>query len=92
MDLTQWFKGPKLTLLQLSTRKYASLANCSSDTDGTISPSFLLERTLQFNVFGCPLSTHKYYLSRKKLENKDFDEVFHSCGIWQMAYTSITLA
>lgn len=47
--------------------------------------SFLLERILQLNAFGCPLSTREIYLSRMKMETKKFDEYFHFCGIWRMA-------
>ncbi|KAF2447508.1 hypothetical protein P171DRAFT_509783 [Karstenula rhodostoma CBS 690.94] len=47
--------------------------------------TFLVERIMSFNVFGCPLSslsTHKDILSNK---SKKEPTAFHSCGIWTQA-------
>jgi hypothetical protein len=85
MDLTRLIRLLTLTVLQLLTRKYASLSDLSTYTDGDISPGFLIERILHYNAFTCPLSTREQFLSRMHMAINQSDEYFHSCGIWQMA-------
>ncbi|KAF8850697.1 SET domain-containing protein [Acephala macrosclerotiorum] len=61
-----------------------------SDVDGTpVIDTFLVERIISLNCFGCPLSSHESHLHAQEdvtspKTNTD-EEQFHSCGIWPMA-------
>ncbi|KAL2832560.1 TPR domain protein [Aspergillus cavernicola] len=60
-----------------------------TEVDGTpVVDTFLVERIIAMNVFGCPLTTRDYSVkttlkSTKPSDRKD--ELFHSCGIWPTA-------
>ncbi|KAH0563178.1 hypothetical protein GP486_002254 [Trichoglossum hirsutum] len=63
-----------------------------SEVDGTaVVDTFLVERIISLNVFGCPLSSHQIYLRdieeevTQKTNAEEAGKKFYSCGIWPMA-------
>lgn len=58
--------------------------NFCHDIASTNSTSFLIERTMSLNVFGCPSSSLEIHMRAQN--NKSIDEKHHhSCGIWPQA-------
>ncbi|KAH7399189.1 hypothetical protein DE146DRAFT_783222 [Phaeosphaeria sp. MPI-PUGE-AT-0046c] len=63
--------------------KYTVATETSVDGSPVVD-SFLIERTMSLNVFGCPISSltmHKRALKNQSVEEK----AHHSCGIWPHA-------
>ncbi|RYP42447.1 hypothetical protein DL768_010328 [Monosporascus sp. mg162] len=58
------------------------------DVDGTaLVDTFLVERIVSLNCFGCPLFSRESHLRAvdDDMSQKMNEEQFHSCGIWTMA-------
>ncbi|KAF2823717.1 hypothetical protein CC86DRAFT_354942 [Ophiobolus disseminans] len=56
-----------------------------STVDGTpIIDTFLVERIMSLNVFGCPLSSFNTYNDFLKNQSKK-ETAYHSCGVWNQA-------
>jgi SET domain len=53
----------------------------AKDTDPPLYHSFLVERIISLNVFGCPLSSLQTHIKPSKKE----EHYHHSCGIWLKA-------
>ncbi|KAL4899287.1 hypothetical protein BDW74DRAFT_183819 [Aspergillus multicolor] len=59
-----------------------------SEADGLpVVDTFLLERIVSLNCFGCPLPSRGYHIETRGVEEAapSFDERFHSNGIWTAA-------
>ncbi|EAW07588.1 TPR domain protein [Aspergillus clavatus NRRL 1] len=59
-----------------------------SEVDGTpVVDTFLIERTMSLNVFGCPLSSRESHIRamRKMTPQVKGRDAFHSCGVWALA-------
>ncbi|CZR52531.1 related to TPR domain protein [Phialocephala subalpina] len=59
-----------------------------SNVDGTpVVDTFLIERIISLNCFGCPLSSRESHLHvvEDEMSQRMKEEQFHSCGIWPMA-------
>ncbi|RDW63192.1 TPR domain protein [Aspergillus mulundensis] len=82
------YKNPNMgeAFTNLHHGKYQAV--CVSEVDGLpIVDTFLLERTMSLNCFGCPLSSRADHLEALHIKGAtdEIDEEFHSCGIWTMA-------
>lgn len=91
-DLTRLVRLITLTVLQLLTRKYASLLDFSSYTDVDIPPSFLIERIVHYNAFTWLLS-HASNFFRECIwqsVNPMSTSILAGSGRWHR--TSLTLA
>ncbi|KAJ5610508.1 TPR domain protein [Penicillium lagena] len=61
---------------------YNSLEVCEVD-DAPVVDTFLIERIVSLNGFGCPVSSRKSHISL--MTNQKVEEKFDSCGLWPMA-------
>ncbi|RAL00975.1 TPR domain protein [Aspergillus ibericus CBS 121593] len=60
-----------------------------SEVDGIpVVDTFLIERTMSLNCFGCPVSSrasHIATINENKAQLEKIKKQFHSCGIWPLA-------
>ncbi|PLB52765.1 TPR domain protein [Aspergillus steynii IBT 23096] len=60
-----------------------------SEVDGTpVVDTFLIERIMSLNCFGCPLSSRAFHIHTMKDEAQRLESPsnqFHSCGVWTLA-------
>ncbi|KAL4920601.1 hypothetical protein BDW62DRAFT_176862, partial [Aspergillus aurantiobrunneus] len=57
-----------------------------SEVDGTpVVDTFLIERIIMLNCFGCPLSSRESHIHDIRERQSYTDKQFHSCGVWLLA-------
>ncbi|KAL4733275.1 hypothetical protein BDV11DRAFT_210334 [Aspergillus similis] len=59
-----------------------------SEVDGlTVVDTFLIERAMSLNCFGCPASSRAFHIESMRVErpSEDAEKMFESCGIWPLA-------
>ncbi|OQU93599.1 SET domain-containing protein [Cladophialophora immunda] len=84
------YRNPSLATVITSLHHGSYTPVNVSEVDGTpVVDTFLVERIINLNCFGCPLSSRESHLRTMddKAEQKVIanEKLFHSCGIWPMA-------
>ncbi|KAF2876087.1 hypothetical protein BDV95DRAFT_482850 [Massariosphaeria phaeospora] len=82
------YRNPSLApaFKKLHHREYETVSTSSVDSVPIVD-TFLVERIMEINIFGCPLSSldiHKDVMYNQAKESKKWD-AHHSCGVWTFA-------
>ncbi|KAL2824205.1 hypothetical protein BDW59DRAFT_180299 [Aspergillus cavernicola] len=80
------YKNPSLmsTFTDLYHGAYKPVTVLEVD-NAPVVDTFLIERIMALNCFGCPLSSREAHIRGMRQTQSDTDKQFNSCGVWALA-------